>query len=157
MIQSRCFTPTLKIFHPQGSVYFLEGQDFAAPTPTLSPAGLNLKAGLFAFTHTLRGIDPYWIPIFSHDYACILMRNWERKLKNVSSQDSSAVHRFFGVSFVDFLKIKCTQWPLDLLWNVLMLVVYRKKNLRVLLFLLSWPRQITLWREPAAGHYNSMA
>ena len=36
------------------------------PHPTYPPL-ITLKTVLFAFTRTLRGIDPYWIPIFTED------------------------------------------------------------------------------------------
>ena len=78
MIAYRCFTPILKIFHPQddsftpilvishplGSAYWREGEDSWHPHPTYPPL-ITLKTVLFAFTRTLRGIDPYWIPIFT--------------------------------------------------------------------------------------------
>ena len=42
----------------QGSQYFREGKDFAAPTTSPYPPLSTLKAGPFAFTRTLREIDP---------------------------------------------------------------------------------------------------
>jgi hypothetical protein len=49
------------------------------PHPAYPPLS-TLKAGLFAFTRTLRGIDPYWIPIFTED-AQELHRNPSNFLK----------------------------------------------------------------------------
>ena len=82
MIAYRCFTPILKIFHSQDDSFTPTLKSYFThkavridvrvkiswhPHPAYPPLSTLNIAGLSAFTHTLRGIDLYWIPIFTED------------------------------------------------------------------------------------------